>query len=217
MSKKLMLLALAVVSAAAFALPAGASATEIHLTNATGFSGTAGKGSLTAEGEPVITCLGPSHVTGNLETGGTTGTIHLDFTECHTFVGGFTIKCRTEKSALTNTITTTGTFHLITIVPEKPAILVTPVHTTVICAGISNTTVTGNLIGTITKPKCGETSKSMTIDFNAAGSVQEHKTYTEKPYNLTAQTGTTGTIREAGLSSEPITTESTIAGTLDCT
>jgi len=215
MSKKMMLLALAVVSAAAFALPAGASASEIHLTNVASFTGTFGNGTLTAKEEPVITCEGPNHVTGTVNAGGTTGNMELDFTACHTSIGGFTVKCRTTGSPLDNTIKSAGVFHLITS-NEKPAILVTPEHTTVVCAGISNTTVTGNIIGTITSPACNTASKSMTIKFTATGSSQDDKSYTGLNYNLTSQTGTSGTIKEAGLASES-TTESATAGTLDCT
>jgi hypothetical protein len=218
MSKKMMLLALAVVSAAAFALPAGASAAENHLTNVTTFSGTVGAGTLTAQEEPVITCgdaTNVNHVNGTVSAGGTTGTLEMDFTGCHTSVFGFTAKCRTEGSALDNTIKSSGTFHLITV-NSSPGILVTPVHTTVICAGISNTTVTGNIIGTVTSPKCGATSNSMTISFGATGATQNHKSYTGGTYNLTSQTGTSGTIKEAGLSSTATTTSPT-AGTLDCT
>jgi hypothetical protein len=225
MSKKMMLLALAVVSAAAFVLPAGASAQEIHLTNVTSFSGTFDTGTLTAKEEPTITCgetiaTGgefdkPNHVTGTVNAGGTTGNITLDFTACHTTIFGITAKCHTEGSPADNTISSSGVFHLITF-NSKPAILVTPVHTTVICAGISNTTVTGNVIGTITSPACGVASNSMTIKFEATGPTQTHKSYTGVNYNLTSQTGTSGTIKEAGLANESTTTSAT-AGTLDCT
>ena len=224
MSKKMMLLALAVVSAAAFALPAGASAQEIHLTNVTSFSGTFGTGTLTAEGEPVITCgeattANQNHVTGTVNTGGTTGTIELDFTACHVnieFLG--TIPCHTTGAPLNNTIKSSGTFHLITVNAspnEKPAILVTPAATAITCGGLSTVNVAGNVIGTITSPACGVASNSMTIKFSATGPTQAHKAYTGVNYNLTSQTGT-GTIKEAGLVSESTTTSST-AGTLDCT
>jgi len=218
MSKKMMLLALAVVSAAAFVVPAGASAAENHLTNITSFSGTVGSGTLTAQEEPVITCgdaTNINHVTGTVSAGGTTGNISMDFTGCHTSVFGFTAKCRTSGSALDNTISTTGVFHLITTNLSKSAILITPAHTTVVCAGISNTTVTGNLIGTVTSPACGATSNSMTIKFEAAGATQTHKSYTGGTYNLTSQTEG-GAIKEAGLSTTA-TVNSATAGTLDCT
>jgi hypothetical protein len=219
MSKKMMLLALAVVSATALALPAGASAIENHLLNVTKFSGTVGAGTLTAAEEPVITCgdaTNVNHVNGTVSAGGTTGTLDMDFTGCHTSVFGFTAACKTEGAPLNNTIKTSGIVHFVVLPKVTSAILVTPEHTTIICAGISNTTVTGNLIGTVLKPACGEASNKMTIKFSATGAVQEHKEYTGVKYNLTAQTGTSGAIKEAGLSSEA-TTEATTVGTLQCT
>jgi hypothetical protein len=204
MSKKMMLLALAVVSAAAFALPAGASAAELHLTNVTKFSGTFNGGTLSANEEPTITCDGPNHVEGTVSPGGTTGTISLDYTNCRAL--GF-FSC--------NTIKTGGTFHFITF-GQKPGVLVTPEHTTIACAGLSSTTVTGNVIGTITSPECNGRSKKMTISFSALGQFQDHFLYTGFSYHLTSQTGTSGTIKEAGLTSTA-TVESSTEGTLDCT
>jgi hypothetical protein len=217
MSKKMMLLALAVVSAAAFAVPAGASAQEIHLTNVTSFSGTFGTGTLTAKEEPVVTCgtaAQQNHVTGSMSAGGTTGTITLDFTECHIVVIGFTFPCKTTGAPVNNTIASSGVFHLITI-NSKPGILVTPAATKVECENTAAINVAGNIIGTITAPACETSSNNMTIKFTASGPTQEHKTYTGVNYNLTSQTGT-GTIKEAGLSSES-TTSSATSGTLDCT
>jgi hypothetical protein len=219
MSKKMMLLALAVISATAFALPAGASAVENHLTKVTSFSGTVNPTSFTAKEEPVMTCgdaANINHVNGTVSAGGTTGNLEMDFTGCHFATFGFTANCRTEGSPFNNTIKWSATFHLITTSLGKSAILITPIHSTVICAGISNITTTGNFIGTVTKPGCGESTNSMAIKFVAAGATQEHKTYTGVNYNLTSQTGTSGTIKEAGISWEPTWTSPT-AGTLDCT
>jgi hypothetical protein len=217
MSKKMMLLALAVVSAAAFAVPAGASAQEIHLTNVTSFSGTFGLATLTAEGEPPVTCgtaAQQNHVTGTVNTGGTTGEITLDFTECHIVVLSLTFKCKSTGSLVANTIASSGVFHLITI-NSKPGILVTPVPTKIECENTPAINVAGNVIGTITSPACGVASNNMTINFKASGPTQEHKTYTEQTYNLTSQTGT-GTIKEASEVAES-TTSSATQGTLDCT
>jgi len=216
MSKKMMLLALAVVSAAAFALPAGAPAAELHLTNVTKFSGTFNGGTFTAQEEPTFECGGPNHAEGAVSAGGTTGTISLDYTSCRAL--GF-FECHSGATA--GTIKTASTFHFITI-NSKPGILLTPEHTTFTCAGIANTTtVTGNLIGTITSPKCGGSSSEMSISFNSnSGPTQEHKSYTGVSYNLTSQTvtpeGVGGTIKEAGLTSAA-TIKSTTVGTLDCT
>jgi len=89
MSKKMMLLALAVVSAAAFAVPAGASAQENHWTNVSSFSSTLDTFTFTSKEEPVLTCgetapeNKPNHLTGSASAGGTTGNIALDLTACH--------------------------------------------------------------------------------------------------------------------------------------
>jgi hypothetical protein len=220
MNKKMMLLALAVISAAAFALPAGASAAELHLTNVTKFTGTFSGGTLSAKEEPTITCDGPNHVEGTVSAGGTTGTLSLDYTNCRSF-----FSCQSGETA--GTIKTGGTFHLITVetvtqfegtVHKSPGILITPEHTTIKCSGFANPiTVTGNVIGTVTSPVCNGKSKKMSISFNSnSGPTQEHKTYTGVSYNLTTQTGTTGTIKEGGLTSSA-TVESSTEGTLDCT
>jgi len=90
MSKKIMLLALAVASVAMFALPAAASAEGIHLEGVTSFQGTASASIFAAEGEPIITCES-ADVEGTVSAGGTTGNITFDFTGCHTAIfSGFT-------------------------------------------------------------------------------------------------------------------------------
>jgi hypothetical protein len=223
MSKKIMLLALAVASFAMFALPAAASAQEIHLENVTKFSGSAGAGSLAGEGEPTITCES-GDVDGTVSAGGTTGTINLDFTGCHATVFGLTAKCRTSGSALDNTIKTAGTFHLITIKTGVPGILVTTETVTIICAGISNTIVHGTVIGTITDSgksvTCSRESTELTTSFApTAGSeyTQEHETYTGvSTYDLTATTGEGGAAKTAALKSHA-TVKSETKGKLNCT
>ena len=215
MSKKILLLALAATSAALFALPAVASAQEIHLEGVTNFTGTAGAGSFTSEGEPVFTCES-ADVSGTVSAGGTTDEISFDYTGCHTTVFGLTAKCRTTGSPLDNTIKSSGVTHLITVESGKPGVLLTPVVTTIVCAGITNTITGGNLIGTITKPKCGESSKEVTTVFEATGAAQKHTSYTGTTYNLTSKTGESGTVKNASLVST-MTTKSETAGKLNCT
>ena len=217
MSKKIMLLALAVTSMAMFALPAVSSAKEIHLEGIKTFTGDATAGSLEAEGEPTITCE-TGDVTGSVETGGTTGTITLDFTGCHTTVFGFTAVCHTTgaPNPPNNTISTDGTFHMITTPLEKPAILVTTTTVTITCAGISNTVVHGAVIGTITSPKCDEPSNTMTINFAGSSNIQEDDVYTGATQALTATTGSTGAAKTAALNTLTHT-ESSESGTLKCT
>jgi hypothetical protein len=212
MSKKIMLLVLAV--GAMFALPAAASAQEIHLEGITSFQGTAGASSFTAEGEPVITCDG-ADVEGTVSAGGTTGNINFDFTGCHTTVFGLTTNCRTSSSPLDNTIKSSGAFHLITNSSGKPGMLVTPVVTTIICAGITNMITGGNIIGTITSPACGTESNELITKFNSTGAVQEHTLYTGSTYALTLRTGENAP-KVAGLTSI-IATKSATKGKLNCT
>jgi hypothetical protein len=214
MSKKIMLLALAVASVAMFALPAVSSAQEIHWTNTETFTGHGGAGTLVAEGEPTITCE-TVDVHGTPSAGGTTGSVTFDFTSCHTTVFGLTAKCRTTGSPLDNTIASSGTYHLVTTTANIPDMLVTPVETVVVCAGISNTTVKGNLIGTITSPACGVESKSMTTKFSATGSTQNDLEYTGVKYDLTATTSG-GSAKTAGLTSTGTTSQAK-AGKLECT
>jgi hypothetical protein len=218
MSQKIMLLALAVASVAMFALPAAASAQEIHLEGVTSFSGTAGPNTFSAEGEATFTCES-ADVSGTVSAGGTTGELSYDFTGCHMTVFGITAKCRTAGSVLDNTIKSAGTFHLITISSGVPGILVTPVVTTIACAGISNTFIGGTTIGTITDSStsltCSRESTELVTKFTATGSGQDHKTYTGAAYNLTSQTSG-GAVKNAGLVSTT-TSKSATKGKLNCT
>jgi hypothetical protein len=213
MNKKMMLLTLAVAGMTMFALPAASSAQEIHWEGLSQFTGDATAGTVVSEGEPTTTCE-TGDVTGTVSAGGTTGTISIDLTGCHTTVFGLTAKCHTSGSPLDNTIKMSGTFHLITTT-DGPAMLITFEPVTKICAGISNTITQGNVIGTITSPKCGETSKLMTINFAATSGSQDHKLYTGVNYDLTATTSG-GTAKTAAWTTL-MHIESTTAGTLNCT
>jgi len=214
MSKKMMLLALAVVSAAFFALPAMASAAELHYTEPEEFNISGSGGELRAEGEPTITCEGTGG-TGKWEST-TTGESTLDFTGCHTTVFGFTAKCKseTEKGA-DNTIASSGTFHLITISEKVPGILLTTKETVIVCAGISKITTTGSVIGTITSPECGTPNNQISLSFTASSAIQTHRTYTGKTYELLSRTGS-GEEKKSALVGNA-TNKQTKAGTLDCT
>jgi hypothetical protein len=217
MSKKMMLLALAV--AAMFALPAAASAQEIHFSGVTSFTGTGPAGTLSAANEPTISCTSNTS-SGKFNSGSsTTGEVTLDFLGCTAEFFGIKGNCSTAGAA-TGTIASSGTFHLITV-NSKPGILVTPVTTTLICIGFSRIEVTGNgLIGTITSPACGGSSKSMTVSFKSTGSTQEHLSYTSAIYDLEAHTedssGNTVSKSTAGLTGTNTLTSAT-TGTLECT
>lgn len=214
MSKKTMLLALAVASAAMLALPAAASGQEIHLEGPISFAGTTGAVSLSAEGEPTITCES-ADVEGAVSTGGTTEAFILDLTGCHTTVFGITSKCHTSGSPLDNTIKTSGVKHFITT-SDGPASLWTLDTTTTVCAGVSNTIIHGSVIATLISPACGTESTEMTEKFAASGTTQEHDLYTGVTYRLTETTGEGGAAKPAGLTAT-VTTKSLTKGKFNCT
>jgi hypothetical protein len=211
MSKKTMLLAIVAAGMALFALPSTVSAAEIHFEGATGVKFTAhGPGNAPTVGsEPTITCE-----TGTAQgefTTETTGNVSGYGSGCHTIIFGFTAKCHTTGSPLDNTIASSGTFHLITYVngaTSVPAMLGTSTATTVICAGISNIETTGSVISTITKPACGESSKTATGKAAATSGVQNEKTYTGVQYFGKARTSG-GAYLETGLDAEATITFST--------
>jgi hypothetical protein len=217
MSKKIMLLAFAVV--ALFALPAAASAQEAHVSGITTFNGHAPSGTLSATGEPTISST-TTVVTGSFDAGSTTtGKITFEFTGSTATLFGIKVNCNTVGAA-SGVIKTSGAFHIITT-NNKPAILVTLVTTTLICAGFSNIEIQGNIIGTIISPACGASSKTLVPAFSATGSTQNHMEYTGDKYDLTSHTEsssgvTTNPPVTAGLTST-VTLTSPTAGTLECT
>jgi hypothetical protein len=232
MSKKIMVLALAVVSAAFFALPAMASAEEIHWDTPEAFNISGAGGELRAASEPTITCTTTTG-TGKFDAGSTTtGTSALVFTGCHTAVFGITASCKTTgEGEAAGKITTSGAFHLITWSETttqdaaktidkdatKPAILLTPATTTIVCAGISTITTHGNVIGTITFPACGGSSNKLELSFTATGTVQTHNVYTGVPTDLTATTSDGVAHTAALVSTGNATNTQTNPGTLTCT
>jgi hypothetical protein len=191
------------------ALPAAASAQEIHIDGFTSFTGAFGKRELTFTTFPVTCASG--HASGSFTAGSTTtGTIEYDLTECHTINSFFEVTqpCHSSGSLLNNTIRTTGTFHTITV-NSKPGLLITVTPFSIECPGITYN-IAGSVIGTITSPKCDAESKFITVKFNATGTSQEDKTYTGVDYHLT-NNGT-----EVGLIEE-VTFQSATAGKLTCT
>jgi hypothetical protein len=218
MSKKMMLLALAV--AGLFALPSAASAQEIHSKGITSFTGTGGVVTLSATNEPKIGCAATSG-NGSFNAGSTTtGAATLTVTGCTAELLGIKGNCNTTGDAA-QTITSSGVFHLITTNTGKPGILLTPVTTTVICVGFSRTEITGKgLIGTIISPACGASSKELKLSFEAEGSSQKHIEYTGVKYDLFADTenpaGETTSTATAALTGSA-TLISPTAGTLECT
>jgi hypothetical protein len=209
MNKKIMLLALAAVSAGVLALPAMASAlTPLHLNPTPSGTKTIDNGTfaptLSTSGGTTVVC---DSVTGSatFNAGGTTGTMSLKFgPNCRV---GF-IGCNSTGETGGNIATTALPFDLVTLPGESPGVLVTPNaggtgnhFATFSCFGVQ-TVVSGNgVIGTI-ENQCGETSQEAKINFNALEhGVQEHTTVegTETEYDLkkgaeTAAQDATGTV-----------------------
>ena len=198
MSKKIILLALAAASVAAFALPAMAMAEDapLHLVpQPIGTKTVDGEGTavLTSPGGN-ITCTS-SNGTVTFSTS-TTGTFEQTFHGC---TGPFKEPCTTSGQP-SGTITTTQLpFHLVTVEDSVthatgPGVLVTPNETTGDFAhftcGFINVNVAGNgLIGTITNVACGASSSEPTIEFSSSSAnVQTHKTVvgTTTEYSLTS-------------------------------
>jgi hypothetical protein len=219
MSKKTMMLALAV--AALFAIPSAAAAQEIHFKNVTSFTGTGPASFLVAVNQPKISCTA-TKASGSFNAGSsTTGTNTVTFSGCTAEQLGIKGNCNTAGDA-TGTITTSEVFHLITTSTSKPGILWTPVTTTVTCIGFSRIEFTGNgLIGTITSPACGGTSNNKTLVFEQSGGTQNHLVYTGVKYDLSGDTEnsegvTSGPTATAGFEGS-VTLTSASAGTLECT
>jgi hypothetical protein len=213
MSKKMMLLALAV--AAMFAIPSAASAQEIHINGMSSFTISGPGKSLLAETEPKLTCTSTGG-SGSFNAGSTTtGSFTLDFTGCTAEFFGIKGTCSTSGGA-SGTIANTGTFHLITF-SSKPAILMTTNPFIMICAGFLKTEVTGSFIGTITSPACAASSKEFGLSFKSSSSpvTQEDELYTGVNYDLRAKTegASEATAGLVGTS----TLKSTTAGLLECT
>jgi len=216
MTKKIMLLALAAVSAAVFAMPAVASAEDIPLhLNPT----PAGNQAIDDVGaNPTLTTTGGTKIecgsfSGNatFEAGGTTGHMTLTFgpngdgtVPCAS--SGFKCNSNPPLAAAGTIITTELPFHLVTLPNKKPGVLVTPNPTEprsfahIECAGgLVKFTVEGNgVIGTITEPACEGTSNMATIDFNATGNgVQEHKKVEGTETEYTLKKGTENAAQDA--------------------
>jgi hypothetical protein len=170
MSKKIMLLALAVVSAALFALPAVASAGEWKMdcpkAEATcAFNTAGGHAELRAVEEPTITCTNNTG-SGTATNEGTTGTFSITFTGCKAL--GF-FSCNTSGAASGTIKLASSVSHNVYLEDNKTklGLLVTPATTTLICSGISSLNVSGAVIGELTQG-CNVTSSTFNVAFGAA-------------------------------------------------
>ena len=197
---KKLLLALASTLAVLSFLPGSASAEVWHLEPSSKVTVNGGEVKLrTAVGFPVV-C---TSITGSGSyVTNTWGSMTLTLHGC---TAGIT-KC-TSKGEPTGTITTSSLPFdniLLEANPQTPGLMFTP--TTVdnapgagegffvefTCGISTTTTVRGNgLVGDITGPKCGESSKTLTVEFaSAAAGIQKwmQVTTTGTKYDLTAQT-----------------------------
>jgi hypothetical protein len=227
MSKKIILLALAAASVAAFALPATAMAEDVPLHLVPQPSGVK-----IIDGQGPATWRWPG---GSITSTSWSAAVQFTSTTTATFNAtfkgsrAFGVPCKTPGAAAETIETTSLVFHLLTVedsfVPATgPGVLITPnvnekgeAHfATIECPPFGTFVVRGTgLIGTITKPACGGESKEVTIQFSpkAAGSnVQTHKTVvgTTTEYFPTINGG------EASLEAEGTITLGT-AARLECT
>ena len=203
MKHKMLLLALAAVSAAMFALPAVASAGSPVIDPASGkfpltFTSAGGHSDFRATGEPAITCTSKTG-TGRF-TSGTTGEIALTFHGCMTSFFGFPTSCNSAGQPSGTIVINPSVFHNIYVTDAKtnPGILITPpssgVFTTLICGSFAKTEVKGNgIIGEVTAPRCNAAAqKTATLNFTAAGSSQNLKKVTATGTEFSLQSATEG-------------------------
>ncbi len=225
MSKKMMLLALAVASAAMFALPTVASATEVHVsTAAVGWTAASEAGTTTVlktSTNSTVTCTSATG-SGQFDAGSTTtGTYHLLFHGCKNNLG---LNC-TSGTLSTGTITVTGSYHLITVAEKKPGILMTGSGTGVTetafadfsCFGVTVQVFGNGIIGTITSPECGKASKTATLKWTStAHGTQADIAYTGTNYDLKTKIGSGSHHETSSMDAEATLTWNT-EQTLNCT
>src|SRR6476620_5904040 len=192
MSKRIIGLALAVVSAALLALPPLASAETLHIDQITTFSVSGSGGTLTSTEGGSVTCTKTSGK-GSFSTS-TVGTASLVFTGC-TGPFGFACTTGTEPSG---TITAHNSFDLITVSSGKPGVLLTPASsneptagkgkqfTEFSCLGISIKVFGTGSIGTLSTSVCSAASTTSTLTFasTATSGHQEDITYTGGTFDL---------------------------------
>ncbi|HEX6152227.1 MAG TPA: hypothetical protein VFZ19_01775 [Solirubrobacterales bacterium] len=200
MSKKMMLLALAAISAAMLAIPALASATPAHLSinpgNFTIHGGSSTLSRVAGGGTTGTTTTG----TGKFENT-TTGTVALTFHEVRDPFGQL---CNSPGAPAGTVVSTTLPFHLVMLGAHKPGLLITsaagnhfvtytcpfPTGTIVVRGnpageGEGNPTGQGQgVLGEITSPTCGTAANEAKVRFNGINGIQTPTTYTGGHYTL---------------------------------
>ncbi len=230
MSRKLMLLSAGALCALTFAIfTAGASAGEFTADCSAGSTCAATVKSTTGEGKPPIqlentsgekiACTSVSG-TASLTSGTSTGTTRLLFHGCQEQVTIFKFAC--TNTATSGTITTnTLTSHLIYIDEAKamPGVLLTGVNVTFSCAGFSNKTVTGNIIGWIQNPICKSPATGHTVSFEGflpGNQKYDQVTSTGTIFDLTSNNDAGGAYRTSSQSGTAHVTYSSGTVTLTC-
>jgi len=199
--KKLVLLALAAVSAVLFALPAVASAGEWEVDPA-GVTFTAvnsGITVLTTSNNETVTCTGSSGSGAYNATSKTTGTIELSFTGCTESVFGSSCSNTATAGKITTT-TVTFTNEYVTDNKTSPGVTLKGTgaeehFATFTCAsGGVEIKVTGTVMGQLEANECGTTSTTHKLEFNSIShGVQEHTKVTgtgTSIYDLSARVKT---------------------------
>jgi hypothetical protein len=194
MSKKMMVLALAVASAALFALPAAASAQSWHLNSTTTFSLTGAGGKLTSTDGLVVSCTSTTG-SGSFSTT-TEGTMSLILHGCTSL--GFA--CTTPGQS-SGTITFKVKFDGIMVSTNNPGMLLTPDSpssstetngkkfiTDFSCIGISTKVYGNGVIGTLHSPlpACGASASTWGLNFESSEKAghQKDQVWTGTSYDL---------------------------------
>jgi hypothetical protein len=207
MSKKMAVLALAVVSAALFALPAVASAQSWHLSQATTFSVTGAGGNLSTTGGTTISCTSTTG-SGSFSTT-TEGSVSVIFHGC----AGFGFACTTPGQS-SGTIAISYKFDRIIFATNKPALLLTQngVSSTELtpgqrfvtefsCIGVSIKVYGKGAIATIHSPAnpCGASGTTWGLVFEkSAEGVQKHQLWTGTAYDTITNAASHPTAALAG-------------------
>jgi hypothetical protein len=196
MSKKMMVLALAVASTAMFALPTVASAQSWHLNQTTSFSVTSFGANVTSTDGTTFTCTSLTGAgTFSTTTGGSMSFVY------HGCTGPFGFACTTTGQS-SGTIAVSYTFDGImvtsTVSTKDPGILFTPTGITeptpgkklvseYSCLGISIKVFGNGMIGTIHSPAapCGQTASTWGLNFESSSAGhQKDKLWTGTEYDL---------------------------------
>jgi hypothetical protein len=214
----------AVHSLALFALAipvASATAATPEVDGAETATGSSAASSMAMPGEPTITCEGGDGQGKRISS--TTSEGSLMMTGCHTTVFGFTINCTSEEKPKGQILIQSSVQHLVYLDENHTKIgaLATPpasgVFTKFTCAGITTIEVKGNgVLGEVTAPKCGQTSKEGTVVARATGSTQEYRQIEETGTFYELKAATSGKEFQSVGTNWTINGASTIAGTLTC-